>query len=31
MDYAAALREVVPQVKAEDVDVIIVIAHDCGR
>ncbi len=31
MDYAAALREVVPKLQVEDVEVIILIVHDCGR
>jgi len=31
IDYAAALREVVPKLRVEDVEVIILIAHDCGR
>ncbi len=31
MDYAATLREVIPQMQAEGAEVIIVLAHDCGR
>jgi len=31
IDYEVALREVVPQLQAEGAEVIIVLAHDCGR